>query len=79
MEKNIPSLNIGEIKGRIGGPVTLLVVVIIVIAALWTMNPFVIVGTGERGVVLHFGAVQPHVLAEGIHFRIPINRSDAAR
>ncbi|HAM52198.1 MAG TPA: HflC protein [Nitrospiraceae bacterium] len=36
------------------------------------LNPFVIVGAGERGVVLNFGAVQPHVLGEGIHFRVPI-------
>ena len=36
------------------------------------MNPFVIVGAGERGVVLNFGAVQGTVLDEGIHFRVPI-------
>ncbi|NJD55943.1 MAG: prohibitin family protein, partial [Nitrospirae bacterium] len=36
------------------------------------LNPFVIVGAGERGVVLNFGAVQKTVLGEGLHFRIPI-------
>lgn len=36
------------------------------------LNPFVIVGAGERGVVLNFGAVQPIVFGEGIHFRIPV-------
>ena len=36
------------------------------------LNPFVIVGAGERGVVLNFGAVQKSVLGEGLHFRIPI-------
>jgi regulator of protease activity HflC (stomatin/prohibitin superfamily) len=36
------------------------------------INPFVIIGAGERGVVLNFGAVQDWVLNEGIHFRIPI-------
>ncbi len=36
------------------------------------MNPFVVIGAGERGVVLNFGAVQPTVLGEGLHFRIPI-------
>lgn len=35
-------------------------------------NPFVIVGPGERGVVLCFGEVQDTVLDEGIHFRVPI-------
>lgn len=38
-------------------------------------NPFVIVGPGERGVVLNFGAVQPEVLGEGLHFRVPIMQS----
>jgi regulator of protease activity HflC (stomatin/prohibitin superfamily) len=36
------------------------------------MNPFVIIGAGERGVVLNFGAVQPKVLDEGLHFRVPV-------
>ncbi|OPY77170.1 MAG: FtsH protease regulator HflC [Syntrophorhabdus sp. PtaU1.Bin153] len=35
-------------------------------------NPFVIVGAGERGVVLNFGAVQPSVFGEGLHLRIPV-------
>jgi regulator of protease activity HflC (stomatin/prohibitin superfamily) len=36
------------------------------------LNPFVMVGPGERGVVLNFGAVQPTVLGEGLHLRIPL-------
>ncbi|HMK56818.1 MAG TPA: prohibitin family protein [Dissulfurispiraceae bacterium] len=46
-----------------------------VIAALlifFIMNPFVIIGAGERGVILDFGAVQPQVLGEGLHLRVPI-------
>jgi regulator of protease activity HflC (stomatin/prohibitin superfamily) len=39
---------------------------------LYILNPFVIIGAGERGVVLNFGAVQQKVLGEGIHIRIPI-------
>ena len=35
-------------------------------------NPFVVIGAGERGVVLNFGAVSEHILNEGLHFRIPI-------
>lgn len=47
----------------------LLVVVIVFFVFL---NPFVVIGAGERGVVLNFGAVSPTVLDEGLHFRIPI-------
>ncbi|NTU42941.1 MAG: prohibitin family protein [Nitrospirales bacterium] len=36
------------------------------------LNPFVIIGAGERGVLLNFGAVQPSVYSEGLHLRIPI-------
>ena len=45
------------------------VVALIIIASAW---PFVIVGAGERGVVLRWGAVTDKVLDEGLHFRIPI-------
>lgn len=37
-----------------------------------TLNPFVVIGPGERGVVMNFGAVQKEVLGEGLHLRIPI-------
>lgn len=40
--------------------------------AFLILNPFVIVGAGERGVVLNFGAVQDYVFDEGLHLRIPI-------
>ncbi len=43
-----------------------------VIVFVLFLNPFVVIGAGERGVVLNFGAVQDHVLGEGIHYRIPI-------
>jgi regulator of protease activity HflC (stomatin/prohibitin superfamily) len=45
------------------------------IIVLLMLNPFVIVGPGERGVVLNFGAVQPQVLGEGLHLRVPIMQS----
>lgn len=35
-------------------------------------KPWVTVGAGQRGVVLNFGAVQPQVLEEGLHLRIPV-------
>ena len=35
-------------------------------------KPWVQVGPGERGIVMNFWAVQKVVLAEGLHFRIPV-------
>lgn len=37
-----------------------------------TFGSFTIVGSGERGVVTHFGKVQDEVMDEGIHFKLPI-------
>lgn len=39
------------------------------------LNPFTTVGTGERGVVAHFGKVQDEVLDEGLHLTMPIRTS----
>jgi prohibitin 1 len=36
------------------------------------LNPIVLIGPGERGVVTHFGAVDATPLAEGIHVVIPV-------
>lgn len=49
----------------VGGAIGIIILVLM-------LNPFVIVGAGERGVVLNFGAVQPQVLGEGLHLRVPI-------
>lgn len=35
-------------------------------------SPFVIVGPGERGIVIRLGEVKDGVLNEGIHFRMPL-------
>jgi regulator of protease activity HflC (stomatin/prohibitin superfamily) len=43
-----------------------------VLLVLIILKPWVQVGAGERGIVQNFGAVQDKVLAEGIHFKIPI-------
>lgn len=48
------------------------VVLFLILIFFLFLNPFVIIGAGERGVVLNFGAVSPAVLGEGLHFRIPI-------
>jgi regulator of protease activity HflC (stomatin/prohibitin superfamily) len=72
MDKNIPEIDMSAIKGKIGKPLKFIFFIVIAIIALLFMNPFVIVGAGERGVVLNFGAVQDKVLDEGLHFRIPV-------
>jgi prohibitin 2 len=54
---------------KIGKWVAVLVVILILIS--W-LNPFVMVGPGERGVVTRLGAVEDRVLDEGLNFRIPI-------
>lgn len=36
------------------------------------LNPFVVINAGNRGVITTFGKVNPAVLEEGLHFRIPI-------
>jgi len=46
--------------------------IIIVFVIITWLNPFAIVGPGERGVVTRLGAVQDGVLNEGMHFRMPI-------
>ncbi len=52
---------------KTAGKLTFLFLLITII--FW---PFVIVDAGERGVVMHFGQVQPMILPEGIHLVIPI-------
>jgi regulator of protease activity HflC (stomatin/prohibitin superfamily) len=53
------------------------IIVVAVLFALFLLNPFVVIGAGERGVVLNFGAVQKTVLGEGLHTRVPIMQSVA--
>ncbi len=43
----------------------------VMIVISW-LNPFVMIGPGERGVVVRVGAVQERVMGEGLHFRMPI-------
>lgn len=49
-----------------------LIVLLVVFILLWLLNPFVVIGPGERGVVLNFGAVQKEIMGEGLHLRIPL-------
>jgi len=54
------------------GPLKTLVIIGAVAVFLLFLRPWVQVGAGERGIVMNFGAVQKIVLAEGLHFRIPV-------
>ncbi|MBP1930310.1 prohibitin family protein [Ammoniphilus resinae] len=46
-------------------------IVVLALLVIIAFQSFVIVPAGHSGVVLQLGAVQPNVLAEGMHFRIP--------
>jgi len=54
------------------GPGKNLLIIGIILLILVMFRPWVQIGAGERGIVMNFGAVQDHVLNEGMHFRIPI-------
>jgi regulator of protease activity HflC (stomatin/prohibitin superfamily) len=71
MIKNVQDINMDDIKSKIGKKYLIIVFIILIILG-FMLNPFVIIGPGERGVVMNFGAVQKEVLGEGLHFRIPI-------
>ncbi|MBI4746116.1 MAG: prohibitin family protein [Deltaproteobacteria bacterium] len=50
---------------------------IIAVLILLVFQPWVIVGPGQRGVLIRLGAVQKGVLSEGFHFKIPFMDSVA--
>ncbi len=65
--------NINDVKEVINNtPWKKILLVVGVIIIFFVFKPWVQIGAGERGVVQNFGAVQDHVLNEGIHFIIPI-------
>ncbi len=53
---------------KLGIAVALIVIAVLIV--LW--QTFVIIGAGERGVVLTWGAVSDKILDEGIHFMVPV-------
>jgi regulator of protease activity HflC (stomatin/prohibitin superfamily) len=66
---------VNKIKGKFSHGVRgikLIGLLIVAFLVFLTLNPFVVIGAGERGVILNFGAVQPQVLGEGLHLRVPI-------
>lgn len=48
---------------------------VIALILFFLLVPFTIVGPGSRGVLMNFSAVQPGVLAPGIHFVVPFVQS----
>lgn len=56
-----------EVKLVIGGALVFVAFIIILM-----LNPIVIIGAGERGVVMTLGQVQDKILGEGLHFRKPL-------
>ena len=56
---------------KIGMIIAFVVLLIFLIA----LRPFVVIGAGERGVVLNWGAVSEKVMDEGLHFKMPIYQS----
>ena len=49
--------------------------VVAIIIFFFSINPFVQIGAGERGVVMNWGQVQDRILSEGLHLRIPVMQS----
>jgi regulator of protease activity HflC (stomatin/prohibitin superfamily) len=47
-------------------------VAVLILFAVTSLAPFVLIGAGERGVVLRLGAVEDRIMDEGFHFRIPL-------
>ncbi|MCB1148500.1 MAG: prohibitin family protein, partial [Leptospiraceae bacterium] len=45
---------------------------VVALVIILVLNPFVVIGAGERGIILNFGAVSDNILGEGLHFRMPI-------
>lgn len=64
--KNEVEMIIGKIKG-----LGKLIILPIAILILFVAQPWVIVGPGQRGILMRLGAVQKGVLSEGFHFKMP--------
>lgn len=49
-----------------------LIILVVLAVIIIPLAPFAVVPAGSRGVITTFGKVNPEVLDEGLHFRIPI-------
>jgi regulator of protease activity HflC (stomatin/prohibitin superfamily) len=66
------SAAVGRIMKVVPGAIAL--IVLLVIAG----GGYVVIGPGQRGVLMNWGAVQPGVLKPGLHFKIPFVQSVAS-
>ncbi|MDA5110457.1 prohibitin family protein [Brevibacillus thermoruber] len=66
-EKNV--IKLSPLRPVVGKAI--ITIIVIALAALIAFQSFTIISAGHRGVVLQLGAVQPKVLDEGLHFKIP--------
>jgi len=66
----------GEVIDKIKkkGPIKFVLSLVLVLLLIIILNPIALIGAGERGVVLNWGAVSDTILDEGIHFRIPVQQ-----
>lgn len=46
---------------------------LVIIVVFTLLNIFVIIGPGERGILLRWGAITGDALEEGLHFKLPIS------
>lgn len=64
--KNEAEMIVEKIKGL--GKIIIIPIVVII---LFIAQPWVIVGPGQRGILMRLGAVQKGVLSEGFHLKMP--------
>ncbi len=64
---NRPQIN----KKKLGGAITVGVVILLIIILFFVFAPFVTVPAGHTGVVVTMGRVSDDVLSEGLHFKLP--------
>lgn len=67
--------NINEIMSEMRIKKTISYAIFTLLALILISNSIGIVGAGERGILLQFGAVQDTVFDEGLYFKIPIVQS----
>lgn len=65
-DNNVVKMSPFQAGGKLIGTILILVVLV-----LLGSQSFTIIQAGHSGVVLQLGAVQPNVLQEGMHFKIP--------
>ncbi|UFJ42097.1 prohibitin family protein [Brevibacillus humidisoli] len=63
--------NVVNMNPKFGAGKAVTAILIVILAAVLVFQSVTIVEAGHRGVVLQLGAVQPEVLDEGLHFKIP--------